>query len=65
MMFYDEKMEIENIRDRGNEMIDNLLDLYKKHPKECEELLLQIEDINKELYDLEKHFDRLEKIINE
>ncbi len=64
-MFYKEKLEIENIREQGNKMVDNLLDLYKKHPKECESLLLQVEDINKELYDLEKQFEKLEKIIDQ
>jgi|LakMenEpi03Aug12_release.lakeMendotaPanAssembly.Ray.scaffolds.fasta_scaffold1145936_2 hypothetical protein len=65
MNFYNEKIELENIRERGIKMTDDLLDLYKKHPKECKDLLLQIEEINNELCDLEKDFDKLEKIIND
>jgi predicted nucleic acid-binding Zn-ribbon protein len=64
MNFYKEKLELEDIRDNSEKLTDDILDLYKKHPKECEELLLQIEEINNELYDLEKDFDKLEKQIN-
>ena len=64
-MFYEEKMELEDIRERGKKMVDDLLDLYKKHPKECKELLLQIESIEDEINCLEKEFDSFEKQIND
>lgn len=35
---------------------NNILDLYNKNPKECQKLLIELNDINKELDELELEF---------
>ena len=39
-------------------MTDNILDAYKKNPKECEELLIELNEINQELEELDKEFSK-------
>jgi len=39
-----------------NNMTNNILDVYKKNPKECESLLIELYNINKELDELETEF---------
>jgi hypothetical protein len=39
-----------------NNMTNNILDVYKKNPKECERLLIELDNINKELDELETEF---------
>jgi hypothetical protein len=39
-------------------MTDNILDAYKKNPKECERLLKELNEINKELEILDEEFSK-------
>jgi hypothetical protein len=39
-----------------NGMTNDILDVYKKNPKECERLLIELDNINKELDELETEF---------
>jgi hypothetical protein len=39
-------------------MTDNILDAYKKNPKECERLLKELNEINKELEILDQEFSK-------
>jgi hypothetical protein len=39
-----------------NNMTNNILDVYKKNPKECKRLLIELDNINKELDELETEF---------
>jgi len=39
-------------------MNDNILDAYKKNPKECERLLKELNEINKELEILDEEFSK-------
>jgi predicted nucleic acid-binding Zn-ribbon protein len=60
---YDELLEIEEMKERNNDLKDEILDYYKKNPKECEELLIELSLIDKEIENLEEEFKKLENEI--
>jgi hypothetical protein len=64
MNLYKERVELEETKEKNKEMADILLDYYKHNPKECEKLLSQIVEINKDLEEIEKDLDEIEKEIN-
>jgi peptidoglycan hydrolase CwlO-like protein len=59
MNLYSELAEVGDIQNDVKNMTDNILDLYKINPKKCEKLLMELNEINKELDDLEKEFESL------
>jgi seryl-tRNA synthetase len=63
MNLYSELAEINELMEKSNMMSDDILDLYKKYPKECKTLLIEVCEINKELEDLEKEFETLQNEI--
>jgi seryl-tRNA synthetase len=63
MNLYSELVEINELMEKSNMMSDDILDLYKKYPKECKTLLIEVCEINKELEDLEKEFATLQNEI--
>jgi peptidoglycan hydrolase CwlO-like protein len=59
MNLYSELAEVGDIQNDLKNMTDNILDIYHKNPKKCEQLLMELNEINKELDDLEKEFEAL------
>jgi predicted nucleic acid-binding Zn-ribbon protein len=59
MNLYSELAEVGDIQNNVKNMTDNILDLYKINPKKCKKLLMELNEINKELDDLEKEFESL------
>jgi ABC-type Zn uptake system ZnuABC Zn-binding protein ZnuA len=60
MNVFKELEEIENAKDLLKNTYDGLLDLYKKHPKECSLLLKELLQIEKEYEDLQKEFENIQ-----
>ena len=56
MNVYKELEEVGYNQVKLKNMTDNILDAYKKNPKECEKLLIELDNINKELDQLEAEF---------
>ena len=48
MRVFRELEEVETMQDNVKDMSDIILDSYKKHPKECEKLLKELNSINNE-----------------
>lgn len=63
MNLYPELAEINELMEKTGYMSDDILDLYKEYPKECKSLLLELSEINKELEDLEKEFEKIKNDI--
>jgi hypothetical protein len=60
MNVYSELQEINELKEKSGCATDDILDLYKKHPKECKKLLIELCEISKELDDLEKEFEKIQ-----
>ena len=60
MNVYSELQEINELKERSGYATDDILDLYKKNPKECKKLLIELCEISKELDDLEKEFEKIQ-----
>jgi len=56
MSVFKELNELVETQATLNNMTNNILDVYKKNPKECERLLIELDNINKELDELESEF---------
>jgi hypothetical protein len=56
MSVYKELEEVGYNQTKLKNMTDNILDAYKKNPKECERLLKELSEIDKELEILNKEF---------
>jgi len=52
--------EVEDAQNKLKHMSDSILDVYKKNPEKCGELLTEINSINKELDYLEGEFSKLQ-----
>lgn len=63
MNVYSELTEINQLIEKSGCMSDDILDLYKQYPKECKNLLLELSEINKELENLEKEFEKIQNDI--
>ena len=63
MNVYSELTEINELMEKSGYMSDDILDLYKQYPKECKDLLVDLCEINKELEDLEKEFEKIQNDI--
>jgi hypothetical protein len=59
MSIYEHILDVEKNRDGLKRMTDDVLDLYKKNPKECEKILIEINSLNKEFDDIEKELEVL------
>jgi hypothetical protein len=55
-----EKFEIEQTKDRIKNMVDNILDIYKRCPEESKKLLLELNQIDKELDELNVEILKIE-----
>jgi len=58
MSIYSELEEVGEIQNDIKNMTDNILDSYKKNPKECERLLKELAKIDQELEELDKEFSK-------
>lgn len=58
MNVYKELEEVGYTQVKLKNMTDNILDAYKKNPKECERLLKELNEINKELEILDEEFSK-------
>ena len=58
MNVYKELVEVSDFKDKLKELTDRVLDLYKNSPIECTEILMDINDIDEELTDLRKEFNK-------
>jgi predicted nucleic acid-binding Zn-ribbon protein len=56
MNVFKELQEVGYTQIKLKNMTDNILDAYKKNPKECERLLKELSEINKEMEILNKEF---------
>jgi predicted nucleic acid-binding Zn-ribbon protein len=56
MNVFKELADVEDTKFKLKHMTDDILDVYKKNPKECERLLKELSEINKELEELDKEF---------
>ena len=63
MNVFKELEEVDSTQIKLKYMTDDILDLYKKNPKECERLLLELAEIDKELEELETEFKNLQNEI--
>jgi hypothetical protein len=63
MNIYSELQEINELKEKSGCTTDDILDLYKKYPKECKFLLLELCEIKKELDDLENEFEKIQNEI--
>lgn len=63
MSAFKELAEIEEMKTSQKKLTDDLLDLYKKNPKECSRLLKELNETWKELEDLEKEFEKIQNEI--
>jgi SAM-dependent MidA family methyltransferase len=63
MNVYSELTEINELMEKSGYMSDDILDLYKQYPKQCKYLLIELCEINKELEDLEKEFEKIQNDI--
>ena len=58
MSVFKELNELVETQATLNNMTNNILDVYKKNPKECERLLKELAKIDKELEELDKEFSK-------
>jgi len=58
---YREAAEVCELQDQVSEMTNNVLDLYKRNPEVCKKMLLELDDVNKELDELEKDYELILK----
>jgi len=58
MNVFKELDDVEYTKFKLKHMTDDILDAYKKNPKECERLLKELADIDKELEELDKEFSK-------
>jgi predicted nucleic acid-binding Zn-ribbon protein len=56
MRVFRELEEIQTLQEKLDSATDSVLELYKKYPKECKELLSEISDIDTELKTLNIEF---------
>ena len=62
MNFYNELLELEDLKEKSKIQKDDILDLYYKNPIKAKKLMLEVMSIDKELNELE---EELKKIQNE
>jgi len=60
MFLYSEKVELAENKETVSLLIDDVLDLYKKYPKECNTLLQELNQISNEFDDIQKEIEELE-----
>lgn len=58
-----EEYELIEMKEKCEYMIDSLLDYYKKYPKQCEHLLLEMTSISEELNEIEKEIEEIKNEI--
>ncbi len=63
MNVYSELTEINELMEKSGYISDDILDLYKQYPKQCKSLLIELCEINKDLKDLEKEFEKIQNDI--
>lgn len=63
MNIYKELCEIEELKEKSSLQKDQILDYYFTNPKKAKKLLLELQEVEKELDDLEKEFGKLQNEI--
>jgi hypothetical protein len=63
MNIYEDLNEIEELKDKASLQKDEILDHYFTDPKKAKKLLLELQDIEKELDELEGEFKKLQNEI--
>lgn len=58
-----EEYELSEMKEKCEHMIDSLLDCYKKYPKQCEYLLMEMASISEELDEIEKEIEEIKNEI--
>jgi hypothetical protein len=58
MNIYKELCEIEELKDKSSLQKDEILDHYFKDPKKAKKLLLELQEVEKELNELDKEFSK-------
>ena len=59
MSIYEHILDVDKNRDGLKRMTDDVLDLYKKNPKECEKILIEINSLIEEFDGIEKELEVL------
>lgn len=58
-----EEYELIEMQDKCNDIIDQVLDYYKKNPKQCNDLLEEMVSIKEELNEITKEIDDIKNEI--
>ena len=61
MLLYKEKIELAENKETVSLLMDDVLDLYKQYPEECNELLQELNQISNEFDEIEKEMEELER----
>ena len=59
MSVYSELAEVGDMQNAIKNMADVILDNYRKYPKACEHLLKELNEIDKDLENLEKEYTNI------
>jgi len=63
MNFYNELLELEELKEKSKIQKDDILDLYYKNPIKAKKLMLEVMSIDKELNELEEEFKKIQNEI--
>jgi hypothetical protein len=63
MLLHKEKIELEENKECISLLIDDVLDLYNKYPKECHNILLELNEISNEFEEIQKEIEKIENTI--
>jgi hypothetical protein len=64
MNFYNELLELEELKEKSKIQKDDILDLYYKNPIKAKKLMLEVMSIDKELNELEEEFKKIQNEIS-
>jgi hypothetical protein len=59
MNIYKEMQELDDMKERNKSNMDSVLDVYKMYPAECNVLMKEMLDIERELEDVDKEIQEL------
>jgi hypothetical protein len=63
MNFYNELLELEELKEKSKIQKDDILDLFYKNPIKAKKLMLEVMSIDKELNELEEEFKKIQNEI--
>lgn len=64
MNFYNELLELEELKEKSKIQKDDILDLFYKNPIKAKKLMLEVMSIDKELNELEEEFKKIQNEIS-